>query len=229
MRNSIKILLGLSLAIIGTQAQAVPCIDTTSGVFTLGTTTATGENDATNSVSIANTAMTVGCEDHTGNDPWGAGELVFDGMTFDALSKFDWGENKDTGITYNTLTEAVDIDLTVTAGGVPGVVGETDTAAPYGTWSFTNVAAYDSYIIVLKDGVLVDGIKWSAYLLDSSLFDPTGSTWAGDWIFGGEPLKDISHLSVYGKYTGSVPEPGMVGLLAIGLLGVIVARRRMKV
>ena len=38
----------------------------------------------------------------------------------------------------------------------------------------------------------------------------------------------ISHVAIYGG-PSTVPEPGMVGLLAIGLLGVVVARRRMKV
>ena len=38
----------------------------------------------------------------------------------------------------------------------------------------------------------------------------------------------ISHVSIYGKET-SVPEPAMVGLLAIGLLGMVAARRKLKV
>ena len=36
----------------------------------------------------------------------------------------------------------------------------------------------------------------------------------------------ISHLTLF---TATVPEPCMVGLLAIGVLGVLVARRKMKV
>ncbi len=43
------------------------------------------------------------------------------------------------------------------------------------------------------------------------------------------PTEDftISHVSQFNST--SVPEPGMVGLLAIGLLGVVVARRKAKV
>ena len=37
----------------------------------------------------------------------------------------------------------------------------------------------------------------------------------------------ISHVEIFGK-SANVPEPGMVALLSIGLLGMVVARRRMK-
>ena len=45
---------------------------------------------------------------------------------------------------------------------------------------------------------------------------------SGFWLGTGS----ISHVSIY---SNNVPEPGMVGLLAIGLIGVVVARRKMKV
>ena len=200
MKNSIKILLGLSLAMIGAQAQAVPCSDATSGVFLA---------DGTQAWSSCTDGAVV-------NDPFPS-SLTLDSMTFDALQKTSWEE---TGLLTETL---VDISLTVTP----------SLQATSGTWSFTNLAAYDSYVIVLKDGATApDGVNWSAYLLDSSLFNSTaGSTWSGDWTYGigltSIAPAELSHLSVYGKLS-SVPEPGMVALLAIGLLGMVAARRRMK-
>ena len=214
MKNTIKILLSLMLATVASQAQAVPCADTASGVFTLGTTTSTGVNSATNSVS---TTCMDGAVGDNGNTEWNSGSLTMDSMTYDALQKTEWNSGGG-GVTTEFK---VDIGLTVTP---------TDTQATFGTWSFTNVAAYDSYVIVLKDGgTAPDGVKWSSYLLDSSLF--AGSTWTGDWVYGlGLNLNpaELSYLAVYGKLS-SVPEPGMVGLLAIGVLGMLVARRRMKV
>ena len=202
MKNSIKILLGLSLAMIGAQAQAVPCGDPLSGVFLADGTTASSS-----------------CIDGTTtNDPFPS-SLVWDSMTYDALQKTEWNSDGT-----QTTEAPVNINLTVTPG----------AAATSGGWSFINSALYDSYVIVLKDGATApDGVNWSAYLLDSSKFDLTaGSTWSGDWIYGiglnSTNLAELSHLSVYGKLS-SVPEPGMVALLGIGVLGMVVARRKMKV
>jgi len=227
MKNSINILLGLTLVLIGVQAQAVPCSDTDTGIFLLGT--------APPSPPTVETAS-FDCEDGSGsNDPFPSDYVGFPDMSFDALQKISWEKSKDEPFDpfLETSTE-VDIGLVVTPG--PG-------QSTSGTWSFINSALYDTYVIVLKDGGAGSGdpqVKWSAYLLDSTLdafSATTGSTWAGDWIYGyglNGKLKELSHLSVYGKAPdrppgeGEVPAPGVLALFGLGL-ALLGARRRKRI
>jgi hypothetical protein len=172
------------------------------------------------------------CEDGAGpNDPYPSDLDAF-GETYTALSKIDYVDGGG-----QTLYEEFDINLVITP----------LNQATSGTWSFTPIAAYTQYVVVLKGGGAYSeaeawddnggaGVKWAAYLLDSTLF--TGSTWSGDWIYGygrdtssGPPpktysqgnLKELSHLSVYGFEDGGgppqeVPVPGTLFLLGLGLL-----------
>ena len=155
------------------------------------------------------------CDDGEGvNDPFPGDYIGFPDMTYDALQKVDAIAPGET---------VVDIGLVITPEG----------ANTSGTWSFTNVAEYSEYVIVLKNGPTApDGVRWAAYLLDSTLFNSTaGSTWTGNWVYGlgtnGKPA-ELSHLSVYGKFTDDggggpveqpVPVPGTLFLLGLGLLG----------
>jgi hypothetical protein len=228
----------LLMLLFGTQVQAVPCAQTDTGVFKEGSLDSSTLVEAWSD-----------CEDGTtNNDPFPSAYIGFPDpdiigspdMIFDALEKINYGGADEL---------LVDIDLEITPTG----------AATQGSWSFTNVAEYDQYVIVLKDGgTYPDGVKWAAYLLDSELFDATtGSTWAGDWIYGyniipGKPiqgtgpppikgpptmgdLKDLSHLSVYGKLVRDrppgegeeVPAPGVLVLFGTGLVLMRMRRRKM--
>lgn len=85
-----------------------------------------------------------------------------------------------------------------------------------GTFSFTDIgAAY--YLIVFK----FDNV-YAAFKSNTAADD-----WLWDTDWDGDEKYDNSHLSVYG--TGGdmkVTEPGTLGLLGLGLLGLGVARRR---
>jgi hypothetical protein len=203
----------LMLMLFGAQAYAVPCSDARTGVFL-----------TTTSPQYSDVAYTQ-CEDGSGNDPY-PDDLgpIFGGMTYEALQKLNYGSDG--------LETVVDINLVVTPAG----------AATDGTWSFTNIEAYTDYVIVLKDGGAGNpSVDYSAYLLDPTLFGGNGSTWSGDWIYGynyngqgvEEGLKNLSHLTVYGKFEeperppgeGEVPAPGALILFGTGL--VLMRRRRM--
>ncbi len=122
------------------------------------------------------------------------------------------------------------------------ITGGTDTSILFnftgnnqsGTYSYVGSGAFTHIMFVLKDG---NGTNLVGYLLDmnklsgnyqSPFVEPPFT------LFPGKGPKDISHISVYfrGSSTsstsggGEVPEPGMLGLLGLGLLGLALARRR---
>jgi len=191
-----KIVTGLvsSLALIWGitgSAQAVPCSDTTSGIFT----------DS--------------------------------GFTTAAYSTcHDGGSTNDSATELNTqsvfgFTDWVYLDKTGEAGPVDIGLSITGQGDIEGEWSFNPAtwSAYNFITIVLKDGgTAPDGDKWSAYLID-----PAGLS-SGWWRYGLDDsgsYKQISHLSVYAREgANNVSEPGMLGLLGLGLVGLGIARRR---
>ena len=102
---------------------------------------------------------------------------------------------------------------------VPGLnLTMTGVGTTSGEFSFDDVG-YDSYLILLK----FDGV-YSTFLSDSN-----ATEWLWNTDVDGDGGFDISHLTVFGRTPSNVPEPAIIGLLSIGLLGMIVTRRRMKV
>ena len=121
----------------------------------------------------------------------------------------DW-----TAAGYSGWTELDKYDVDTASGG--GIITGDGWGTTSGTFSFGN-PGYSSYLIVLKFDCV-----FSTFLSDS---------WADGWGWDTDTDNNgswaLSHLTVYVNST-PVPEPAIVGLLSIGLLGMVVARRRMK-
>lgn len=96
-----------------------------------------------------------------------------------------------------------------------------------GSWSLPQAnlwQSYDEIMLVFKSG---NGTTLVGYLLDD---DFTAGQWNSPFepsLFDVKNTKDVSHISIYGRGTpvASVPEPGSVALLAVGLLGLAACRR----
>src|SRR5688572_22566676 len=90
-----------------------------------------------------------------------------------------------------------------------------DGEALSGDWFLDNAIwdTYDRLVIVLKAGPTF------------STFELEFGDLSGEWI----TAQGLSHASLYGIVgDGTVPEPGTLGLLGLGLLGIGLARRRAR-
>jgi hypothetical protein len=89
-----------------------------------------------------------------------------------------------------------------------------ENGANSGDWVIDTLAGLDDIVITLKAG---NG--FGAFLLDLTVSDPLSGLWTSS--------KGLSHASIYYKGTPSkVPEPSIIALFALGLLGLGFARRR---
>ena len=97
---------------------------------------------------------------------------------------------------------------------------EPDPAGGYITYTGGDSISCPECFLLVKDGNQ-DPI-W--YIFDIGSWNGTDSiSIEGFWPDKGA----ISHVTIFGN-SSNVAEPGMAALLSIGLLGMVVARRRMK-
>ena len=101
----------------------------------------------------------------------------------------------------------------------------TGTGAIAGDYAFDFGTTGIDYFLIKTGGGSGAGALYTHYL-----FDNIGS--AEQWaflnlsVFG--PDVSLTNINII-SHMGTVPEPGMIGLLAIGLLGMVVTSRKMKV
>lgn len=140
------------------------------------------------------------------NDPY-PGDLTAFGVTWTSIDKDDAAD----------LTDGNDVDTGELESLFHWTIGpdEDPNDARSGEW-FLDDAIWDTYarlVIVLKAG---NG--FASFELESD--DLTGT-----WI----TQQGLSHASLYGIVgNGTILEPGTLGLLGLGLLGVGLARRRAR-
>ena len=181
MKNTIKILLGLTLAVIGFQA-------TTANAFAIDC-----QDTSLNYMSIDSTQVATCVDAGVGNI--GGGNDAF--LNGGASSGYYLLANEIGGWTQDLNTST-------------------------GTWDVSGISGIDA--IGFKFGTGNQPDEWF-------IFDLLAGVTAGDWAFINTFAKGdgLSHMVAYTKDPNNVPEPGMIALLAIGLLGMVVSRRRTKV
>lgn len=204
----IKFLSGLALLVITSQAQA-------TATLIGGCSTA----DLTTSVSC------IGVYD-PGNDS-GINDIFID-ADFIAMYGEDW--TRIAKVDDPDLGPDGSINLTIPTG----------QGTTTGTWS-VDADAWDGFAQGDVLAVLKAGSNAAAYEID---LDFTSGTWTLTAPAFEQPGWDgsaLSHFSIWGREGeapcdpttevcgNTVPEPNMVALLAIGLLGMVAVRRKMKV
>lgn len=97
-----------------------------------------------------------------------------------------------------------------------------------GTWSFDS-SFWDSYAnaaLGFKFGTGNQPDEWFVFSLVNGV---SSGSWA---FFQGESFKPrgggLSHVNLYFKDAVSVPEPGTLGLLGLGILGLLTVRRKLQ-
>lgn len=132
----------------------------------------------------------------------GTGSPLFTG--FFGHTDWDFAQKKDNG---GALTTDIDLGLTLTL--------LTDPGLPENLWLWDivdgSLGAYEHAIAVIKQA---DG--FDAYLLSEGLGDITGGSFISDW----------SHFSIYVRGEATVPAPGALFLMALGLLVMCWSKRR---
>lgn len=194
------------LSMLALSSEAVPLL--------LDATIQCSEGKAINGIAATNvTGNNGGATDcwgtFDGNDPGPSGDgFSIDGMNFDFIAK----EDTPGGL------EGIDIGLVVTPSN-----GDSS-----GTWEYNpTLFNPEAFLIVLK---AANSPGFAAWLFEGTDADSFSGDWLVAWTNAQDKPRDLSHLAIYAKAgnPNPVPEPGIFGLMGIGLLGVGLSRRRQK-
>lgn len=142
-------------------------------------------------------------------DCYGAYDGNNSGTTL-SLNGMDWNEiarvNIDDGLTSNGL--------------------ELNNGSSSGTWKYQgDMSTWESFFVVTKAS---HSPGWAAYYFDADVTNQQSidGTWLVPWTNNNGTPRDLSHLSLYARNAQSVPEPGTLGLIGLGLLALGLRSKR---
>lgn len=201
--RQIKLLMGFAMLLLGTQAQALLITPSTTSLVPGVACTSVTPDGAT--ACASNDANTID-------------EFIVDMYGVTALYKSDVPGEKDASYPSEN-----GIDGGAFAGSYDTVFANTITDPSTASITFNigsdSIDCPDCYLLV-KDGN--QNPAW--YLFDIGTWNGEATIdLSGFWPYQGA----ISHVAIYGGEQ-TVPEPGILALLGLGLVGMVASRRKVK-